>query len=190
MTEQKPPPKDSADALRALAETSAEEAQKAAQAAPQRDPHDALAAMADGQDLAPKAEEQPQEQLADEERDFVAAAAAEGQAVDPADLEGLPVGAEARAARKARAQGYDKQKSRVHALQFKKTMIPLLLVVGVMLFILGGVVAAVVLPGADDRGLFSRPFAIGAVIAAFPLGAILLFGAWFFHRETKQSQDR
>jgi hypothetical protein len=190
MTERKPPPKDSADALRALAETSAQEAEKTPQDAPQRDPHDALAAMADGEDLAPKADEQPDDQLENEERDFAAASAAEGRGVDPADLEGLPVGAEARAARKARAQGYDKQRTSVHALQFKKTMIPLLLVVGVMLFILGGIVAAVVLPGAEGRGLFSRPFAIAAVVAAFPLGAILLFGAWFFHRETKQSQDR
>jgi hypothetical protein len=70
-------------------------------------------------------------------------------------------------------------------------MIPLLIVVAGMLFVLGAVVAAI-LPGREQSGgggLLSGPMAWVAVWVSFPLGAVLLFGAWFFHREIRGADE-
>lgn len=91
---------------------------------------------------------------------------------------------------KARASAHHRRAGRAHAEQFKKFMVPLLLVSGVLLFVLGGAASFVVFgdeaPRAEDALL-----SLGArkllVLAAFPLGAILLLGAWLFHLEVRRS---
>ncbi len=194
MSEQNPQPPDHADALRALAETSQADEQRAAAARP-KDQSEALAAMADGQDLVAPAEaaaadadaDTEVEQTIDEEL-LAAAGVPEGPGVDPADLADLPVGEEGKAVRAARTAALDQQRSRVHAHQFKQVMVPLLLTVGGLLLVLGIVVAAMLPPRGASGGLLSRSAAIWAVVAAFPLAAILLFGAWFFRRELREAR--
>ncbi len=194
MSEPEPKDDDSADALAAMAGDSDEPLQMPGPVE-ERDAHDALAAMAEGEDLAPAPQpedsgENPQD--ADSVDDGLVAFAEDtpGEPVDPADIEGLPDREESLAVRRARAATLANQKGRVHTHQFKRTMIPLLIAVGVLLFILGGVVAAILPSGkgtsTEDAGLLMGA-ARWAVVAAFPLGAILLFGAWLFHRETKNT---
>lgn len=98
--------------------------------------------------------------------------------------------------KQARAVRFDVRTRRAHAYQFKKTMIPLLIVVSVVLLIMGTV--AVFLPGGDavtDRGGADaapsmspvqkyRPWLI---LSAFVVGPILLLGAWMFYLDVRRS---
>ena len=62
--------------------------------------------------------------------------------------------------------------------QLKAMMVPLLLVSGILLFLLGGAAAFFT----DDRTTMTKI----AIFASFPLGAILLVGAWMFHHDVKE----
>ena len=145
---------------------------------------DALAALAGGQE-APSADQQAQVDP-------------QGQGtVETADVflvqqSGLP-SPEEDAARKARASALRKQSHRVHAEQFKRLMVPLLTVTGVVLLILGLVVASRIggqQPPSTGRGfLYDRNVQKVLVIAAFPLGAILLAGAWLFRMDLKRADN-
>lgn len=76
----------------------------------------------------------------------------------------------------------------------KKVMIPLLIVVGGLLLLMGGAVAFLdatgTLKDASETGPLGGPVGRVLVYSAFPLGVILLVGAWLFHREVKQQADR
>ena len=97
------------------------------------------------------------------------------------------------AARKARASALRKESHRVHAEQFKRLMVPLLTVTGVVLLVLGLVVASRIggqQPPSTGRGfLYDRNVQKVLVIAAFPLGAILLAGAWLFRMDLKRADN-
>lgn len=93
------------------------------------------------------------------------------------------------AARQARLTQMETRSRRVYAHQYKRTLIPLLLAVGALLFIFSGVTLAMLLRGNPDLapGETTYLLAYGRyfVMAALPLGAILLAGAWLFHVETR-----
>ncbi|MDP7636739.1 MAG: hypothetical protein QF577_04220 [Phycisphaerae bacterium] len=98
------------------------------------------------------------------------------------------------AARKARASALMKQSRYIHAEQFKRIMVPLLTVTGILLLVLGSVVATMnsgEQPSLVGQGfLYDRTVQKALVIAAFPLGAILLVGAWFFRTDLKRAGNR
>jgi hypothetical protein len=62
----------------------------------------------------------------------------------------------------------------------KKFFVPLLLVVGALLWVMGGIVGYMV---ATEK-IHSSGVKTLMIVSAFPLGAILMAGAWLFHRET------
>ena len=138
---------------------------------------DALHAMAGGEQVAgPKAANQ------------------QTSAAAPVDTGGAPPSRVAPAAYQRRIAVRMTHQRRVHAEQFKRMMIPLLLVVGAMLIVLGGI-TAFMLPSEEEielarltgrSGLLHRPITRWMVVSAFPLGAVLFLGAWVFWREIRQ----
>ncbi len=84
----------------------------------------------------------------------------------------------------------------VYGQQFKHLMIPLLVIVGAMLLVLGTLTAFRLPSPAEieharaigNRSLLFQPFSKYLVLAAFPLGAILLVGAWMFRRQLKRAK--
>jgi hypothetical protein len=140
---------------------------------------DALAAMAAGQtvgDDAAKAQSAPQPAdgqtppaLPDQQPavpQAFAAAPAPSQAGSIAELK-------ARQARAAAAA------NRVQHEQLKKTLMPLLLVIGGLL-IVAGLVGVFKLATTKGFGVFFKV----VVLSSFLVGALLLLGAWWFHRDT------
>ena len=87
------------------------------------------------------------------------------------------------------------QTTRVHAAQFKKTMIPLLLSVGGLLLVFSGVTVFTLLVGGGSQDgpaqvtMLSK-YGPVVVMVSCPLAAMLMAGAWWFHRETDGSQDK
>ncbi|MFW6132764.1 MAG: hypothetical protein ACOC8F_02620 [Planctomycetota bacterium] len=179
----------SAEALRSLADRqggggdpsgSRDGGEAPADDAARRDPADALHAMADGEDLAAAPVGDTEPETPGEEPD----------AADADALEGLPGRGEARSARRARSATIGAQADSAHHHQFHRAMIPLLVVVGILLFVLGFVVA-ILGPARAETSMFGGTMTTVAVVVAFPLGAILLFGAWFFRREVARAdRDR
>jgi len=120
----------------------------------------------------------------------------------PAGTQPLPIpGAEAAPdphARRRRAAAFDQRARKAHAHQYKTIMIPLLITLGVMLLLMGAFALFRDLGGTEarpdpygfptpkpvDRGSFQRWFPF----LAFPLGAILLVGAWWFHRDVNRKR--
>ena len=92
------------------------------------------------------------------------------------------------------------QKKKAHAYQFKKTMIPLLIVVAAVLLIMGTV--AVFIPTGGEQAVQPdnkqapqaeteiskfRPL---LVMASFVVGAVLLLGAWMFYTDIRRADQR
>ena len=109
------------------------------------------------------------------------------------DFSHMPRGQDALLTRRNRSAAFQHQSRRVHAEQFKRVMIPLLVVVGAMLLLLGAALLTM-LPGAEqaararDSGsdaLAHKAWTRPLVIASFPLGAILFLGAWLFRRDLR-----
>lgn len=145
---------------------------------------DALRAMAEGEDLAcdsPAEGENPDEQA--ERTD----AENREDTDDSLTHESLGIGTDSLQVRRARSASMNRQSAGAHAHRFKTVMIPLLLVVAVILFVMGSITAMMASGGGD--GLSDREFFVENgryfTLAAFPLGAILLFGAWWFHRDVR-----
>ncbi len=171
---------------------------------------DALAAMADGEDISqqgfnavqddPPAGESDAEaafvaQSAPpaDESDAVAAFAAQSAPATPPATVPVVGSAAVSGARRARASTLQRQRSRVHAEQFKRMMVPILMVTGIILLILGGIVTFMMKQGDPDlytgTGLLNDPgFKRIMVITSFPLGAILLIGAWLFRADLKRAE--
>ena len=98
------------------------------------------------------------------------------------------------ASRKARVRRHEANQGKAHAAQFKAAMIPLLLAVGVILMIIGVVCLVAGRPGDGSRitisgELFGVAYVTWIAILSFPIGSILLFGAWLFHRELRDAED-
>ena len=158
---------------------------------------DALAAMADGQEIGPKSDQKPGtseptipwQDISDADKKKTLAERSEAlQAAGSASAS--PVDA---ATRKARAASLQRRTQHVYAEQFKRMMVPLLLVTGIMLLILGIVVASIIsgskpLAHGEKVGLLENPGVQKTlVVLAFPLAATLLAGAWFFREELKRA---
>ncbi len=81
----------------------------------------------------------------------------------------------------------------VHAHHFKQFMIPMLLIVGVMLVGMGATLGLILINRSDTVGpptMIDQPWVPWAVVASFPLGAIMFVGAWMFHREGKNARAK
>ncbi len=76
---------------------------------------------------------------------------------------------------------------RRHAHMYKKTMIPLLLLVGAMLVVIGLITVVMVLQTEPDEKFYTRYSQMKIVMyVSFPLAAAVLAGAWLFHRDVKK----
>ena len=151
---------------------------------------DALAAMAAGQDISHNGFNAVEE-VPDENGESDAAAALASQ-TDPAEVVPVISTATLSGARKSRASALQKQRSQVHAEQFKRMMVPILLVTGILLLFLGGVVMFMMREAADTysgAGMLNNPVLKRVmVITSFPLGAILMVGAWLFRADVKRGE--
>jgi hypothetical protein len=180
----------SADALRALAE---------GMDAPPGDPDEPGAAAADAPEApADPFAAAPADEPADQ-ADALAAVQAEAPAtVEAPAIEGMGDGLSP-AERAARAKRHTAISGQVHARQFRAFMIPLLLTVGGLLIVLG--IAWLVLTaahaaqgGGGAEALAEQPSRPGGALAVWlaalgiPLGAFLLFGAWWFRRELRRHE--
>lgn len=164
-----------------------------------KDPADALASMANDQhDQTAAAPDSPE----DEEVDATAAldemAGDQGDAAelldDLAEEEAEAVEEEVAAAAGAsdlqsRQQGgrTSARHARAHVHAYKKTMIPLLLVVAAILAVVGALATSMLIrAGQTARQTQWEAWLTFVALVSFPLAAILLFGAWLFHREVKR----
>ncbi len=139
---------------------------------------DALAAMADGQDLWPDAEDKPATSPGAQPTDLPAA----GAQPSPEEIE----------ARKVRAETLRTRARQAHAHHFRNLMIPMLLVTAVLLLLLA-TIAAFMLPSPeearmDSDNLLGRPWAKYLIYAAFPLALILLVAAGIFWQDLRRSR--
>jgi hypothetical protein len=164
---------------------------------------DALAAMAGGQDISHEGFNAVEE-VPDETGQSDAAAALAAQ-VDPDSQAASPASPDAGAsttpvikttavsgARKSRANTLQKQRSQVHAEQFKRMMVPILMITGILLVLLGAIVMFMVKgapAGYSGTGLLNSPrLKQIMVVTSFPLGAILMVGAWLFRADIKRGE--
>jgi hypothetical protein len=95
-------------------------------------------------------------------------------------------------ARRRHAEEFDRRARRAHAHQYKTVMVPLLITMGAILVLMGAYVllgdggAGAPADAAPEetapRGL-AVPIQVWFPLLALPLGAILLAGAWWFHRD-------
>ena len=166
-----------------------------------QDPADALASMAEsGQEQAepvePSGEDQVDatvalDQMADDDDavvDLDDLVDAEGETIDlkMAEVTGVS-GRQAFEVRRAHGARMSGQQARVHAHAYKRMMIPLLLAVGAVLIIIGAIGLSMMLRAAEPvRQTRWHSWLTGVVLVSFPLGAIMFFGAWLFHREVKR----
>jgi hypothetical protein len=158
---------------------------------------DALAAMAGGQDISHDGFNAVEE-VRDETGQSDAAAALAAQ-VDP-DSQAAPPASPAPAikttavsgVRRSRANALQKQQSQVHAEQFKRMMVPILMITGILLVLLGAIVMFMVKgepAGYTGTGLLNNSSLKRImVITSFPLGAILMVGAWLFRADIKRGE--
>lgn len=158
---------------------------------------DALAAMAEGQEIGPKTDQEPETSKEIPWQDVLDAEKADtpGQGSKALSAAGTaaPESADA-VVRKARAASLQRRTQHVHAEQFKRMMIPLLLVTGIMLLVLGIAVATMIsgskpLAHGEKVGFLENPSVQKTlVVVAFPLAAILLAGAWLFREDIKRGE--
>ena len=99
-----------------------------------------------------------------------------------AEATGL-AGEDAFAARRARAATIGSHSAAANQHTFKRTALPLLVVMGVLL-ILVGLASAGVLVANQGKGSRDTELTV-LMIACFPLSAVMFFGAWWFHRDIK-----
>ena len=217
------------DALAAMAaghDLAATEADQLSEAEETQEEADALAsaaagAVADNEAVLAAAEKaesiDPEAALAaaaEEELDpaaaLAAAAGGEARTGSAAAFAGaLPAldGPAAAEQKRARSLQMQLQSRRVHAYQFKRFAIPLLIVVGVLVLIMG--VATLLLVPSDPNapideegnpvgGAYEAPqeslipprFRPWLILSAFVVGPILLLGAWMFYADVRRSDQR
>lgn len=165
----------------------------------QPDPAEALANMAESRDeeivTPPDADEEPADPAevldrmaaeridAGDELDDQDEAGDERVEAEAAAMTGVP-GRRAYQARGARGARIAGRQARANVNAYKKMMIPLLLVVGALLILIGLLgVSMLIAPEEADSGTRWHALMTAVALVSFPLGAILLFGAWWFHRD-------
>jgi len=138
---------------------------------------DALHAMAGGEDIAtPQDADDQSEEVADHPVEETVAAVDIGVDVDPEE------------ARRSRQTGLKGRVKRAHAEQFKRTMIPLLLVVGAMLLLISVATILMMQTHESDTGEFMGGVGWPMAIGSFVLAAVLMLGAWLFHYEINSNK--
>lgn len=151
---------------------------------PHNDDHAAaLEAMASGEhtDAAQQAAEM--ETTHDPDADNPAVALADSDEQNDA-IPATPVGSE-----RARQKKIRQAHAKATGTQMKKTMIPLLLVSGVILLLLGGMTAIMGATGdLTETGAFDSGTILLLTVAAFVLGPILIIGGWLLHADIKKSE--
>jgi len=151
---------------------------------------DALAAMAEGKDIAKEGFNAPVQDEADAAKSADAAAAVLAAAQAASGAPSQTTTAES-SPRKNRAATLKRQRQRVHAEQFKRMMVPMLIVTGILLMVLGGIVGFM-MRGDPEMHTGSGPLHDPTlktimVCTAFVVGAILLIGAWMFRADLKRA---
>jgi len=159
---------------------------------------DALKAMADGQDIDPA--QQPQGDPPPDDAASPNQAPPNNNASGAADAAdyAAPVfntdmaGASSKD-KKLRQAAFHARSTRAHSEQYKRTMIPLLVIVGGLLVLAGAGTLAMLIQqkqGGCVLGEGNLLLRYGAwfIVAAWILGAILFVGAWMFHRELSQNR--
>ena len=141
------------------------------------DPAEGLDRLAAGQDPSDQ-QGRPDQPPADAEDDGGIPLAPEtGQAL---------TGQQAFRARRARSADLAAMHARAHAHTYKKTMIPFLLVVAVLLVVVGFISSGMVLPAAMSENERANPWMTMIALVSFPMAGVLLVGAWLFYRDVKK----
>ena len=90
----------------------------------------------------------------------------------------------------------EQQTRLVHARQYKRTMIPLLLVVGALLLALSAVTLVMLLSASSpdpyhmkSHGTILQNYGGWIVLIAMPFAVLLLLGAWLLHREVRRPDE-
>jgi hypothetical protein len=142
----------------------------------------ALEALADGEDLQTDAQ--------DDTHSPEGGPGQQHQGDDP--LGGISEGlAQAKAigrrsrSRTAQAARQNAASRRASQSQFRKAMIPPLMVSGILMILLA-VAMLILQPAGAGDGLLSATVAKALTFAAFPLGAILMVGAWWLHHDSNR----
>ena len=86
---------------------------------------------------------------------------------------------------------------RIHGQAYKRTMIPVLMVVGLMLIGFAALTMAILISGDTNdpeslasAGTYMQRFGKYFILASLPMGAILLMGAWLFYVDVKRHDAR
>jgi len=195
-----------ADALDAIAAGQAEAPVDAIEAAEGRQDdqaEDALGAMAAGQVEAPVDAIEAAEARQDGQAEDALASLASGEPAgqepqgqdrrDPAEefdfAEGEHIHVDPERARASRKQ-HQRLADNAQSLSFKKTMTPLLLVVGVLLLAISGITGALKGdPDAVDATMMDK-YGTPMMLAALLLGLVLLAGAVLYHMEIRRAQNQ
>lgn len=182
------------DAMAAGLQAAPPDAIAAAEAKEQAaDAEDALASLASGEVVVDDDEEPAEadaevdDELEAPEFDF---AEGEGIHVEPERLKA--VREQQRVQRRKWRQQRQQHADRTDSLSFKKTMIPLLLAVGVLLLLISVVTAAMTIGkdvSAENRTVLQN-YAVPLIVASLVIGLILIGGAVMFHLEIRRIQER
>lgn len=168
----------------------------------------AAAAAADNEAVLAAAEQaeslDPEAALAAAAGDELDPAAALAAAVDSSGIAGAGPGSGPAAAEQKRVRSLqmEQRSRRVHAYQFKRMTIPVLIMVGAIVLLMG--VATLVLVPSDPTVPDPVPGAVEApkgsmvpsryrpwlILSSFVVGPILLLGAWMFYMDVRRSDQR
>ena len=164
------------------------------------DDAEALSAMADGAE-APSSDP-PAQQLADLEAQSgveVAGPHERSDAAESAEVAAVAEIAEATDPLAAQANwraAVQRQTRAAYAHQYKRTMLPLLLVVGLLLLVLSTATLVMLVSAAEpdpyhmqSYGTILQKYGKWTVLIALPLAVLLLLGAWLFHRDLRRLHD-
>ena len=101
--------------------------------------------------------------------------------------EAIPAGAEAVEARRAHATRAAGRAALVASHQYKRAMIPFLVVVAGLLLVVGLAAAVKLVSATPEQREYASWYLYMqyVMLVSFPLAAILGFGAWWFHQEVK-----
>lgn len=93
---------------------------------------------------------------------------------------------------RVRAEGINRQARNVHSHQYKRMMIPLLIVVGALLLVMGILILLIISMRnkAINTNDFFATYGWMFVCLSIPMGLILLFGAWMFWKDLQAHEKR
>ncbi|MFP4105915.1 MAG: hypothetical protein ACLFVU_07455 [Phycisphaerae bacterium] len=103
----------------------------------------------------------------------------------------MPIPAEPTGGREARQATYNRKSRKAHNQQMKKFMVPVLLVTGLILELIGGLSLIIFLQGKQNVDAVSdsafADYAPMFMAVSFPLGFILLVGAFLFIAQLRKA---